>query len=68
MTALTLQLFHRDGEGKIIETNKPWTFHPANMLTKLAKATGNEHILGVDEASNMDIGVLLGAGFYADVS
>lgn len=58
---------YRDGEGKIIETNKPWTFHPANMLTKLAKATGNEHILGVDEASNMDIGVLLGAGFYADV-
>jgi hypothetical protein len=58
---------YRDGEGKMIETNKPWTFHPANMLTKLAKATGNEHILGTDEATNMDIGFLLGAGFYADV-
>jgi len=58
---------YRDGDGKLMETGKPWTFHPANMLTKLAKATGNEHILGVDKDNNMDIGSLLGAGFYADV-
>lgn len=56
----------RDADGNLIE-GKIWTFHPANLLTKLAKATGNEHILGVDEANNMDIGALLGAGFYADV-
>lgn len=56
----------RDADGNLIE-GKIWTFHPANLLTKLAKATGNEHILGVDEATNMDIGALLGAGFYADV-
>lgn len=56
----------RDADGNMI-AGKIWTFHPANLLTKLAKATNNEHILGVDEASNMDIGVLLGAGFYADV-
>ena len=56
----------RDADGNIMD-GKIWTFHPANLLTKLAKATGNDHILGVDEASNMDIGALLGAGFYADV-
>ena len=56
----------RDADGNLIE-GKIWTFHPANLLTKLAKATGNDHILGVDEANNMDIGALLGAGFYADV-
>ena len=56
----------RDADGNIMD-GKIWTFHPANLLTKLAKATGNDHILGVDESSNMDIGALLGAGFYADV-
>jgi hypothetical protein len=56
----------RDAEGRIIK-DKMWTLHPQNRLTKLAKATGNEHILGVDEESNMDIGALLGAAFYADV-
>lgn len=56
----------RDADGNMIE-GKNWTFHPANLLTKLAKATGNEHILGVDIENNMDISALLGAGFYADV-
>jgi hypothetical protein len=56
----------RDGDGKIVE-GKLWTFHPANLLTKLAKATGNEHILGTDIDSNMDISALLGAAFQADV-
>ncbi len=56
----------RDADGNMI-AGKIWTFHPANLLTKLAKATNNEHILGVDEVNNMDIGALLGAGFYADV-
>lgn len=56
----------RDADGNLIE-GKVWTFHPANLLTKLAKATGNDHILGTDPADNMDISTLLGAGFYADV-
>lgn len=56
----------RDADGNLIE-GKIWTFHPANLLTKLAKATGNEHILGVDQDNNMDIAALLGAAFYADV-
>lgn len=56
----------RDADGNMID-GKNWTFHPANLLTKLAKATGNEQILGVDIENNMDISALLGAGFYADV-
>ncbi len=56
----------RDADGNLIE-GKVWTFHPANLLTKIAKATGNEHILGTDLDNNMDISALLGAGFYADV-
>lgn len=56
----------RDGEGKMIE-GKLWTFHPANLLTKLAKATGNDYILGTDADTNMDISALLGAAFQADV-
>lgn len=45
----------KDANGKLLE-GKPWTFHPQNMLTKLAKATGlNE--LGVGD--NTDIEQLL---------
>jgi hypothetical protein len=57
----------RDAEGNTVK-GKMWTFHPQNMLTKLAKATGQEQILGKDEDNNMDISQLLGQGFYADVS
>jgi len=56
----------RDAEGKLIE-GKVWTFHPQNLLTKIAKATGNDHILGTDANNNMNIAELLGAAFYADV-
>jgi hypothetical protein len=56
----------RDAEGKLIE-GKNWTFHPQNLLTKIAKASGNEHILGTDPNNNMNINELLGAAFYADV-
>lgn len=56
----------RDADGNMIK-DKVWTFHPANALTKLAKATGNDQILGVDTENNMDISQLLGAAFYADV-
>ncbi len=56
----------RDADGKLI-AGKLWTFHPQNLLTKLAKATGNDHILGTDEDSNMDISQLLGAAFQADI-
>lgn len=56
----------RDADGKLIE-GKVWTFHPASLLTKLAKATGKEHILGTDPDNNMNIAELLGAAFYADV-
>lgn len=56
----------RDADGNMVQ-GKQWTFHPASLLTKLAKATGKEHILGQDPADNMDIGALLGAGLYVDV-
>ena len=56
----------RDADGNLIE-GKIWSFHAQNLLTKLAKATGNDHILGVTEDDNMDISALLGAAFYADV-
>lgn len=56
----------RDADGNMIE-GKIWTFHPQNLLTKLAKASGNDHILGVNEDDNMDISALLGAAIYADV-
>jgi len=56
----------RDADGKII-SGKLYTFHPTNLMTKLAKATGNDHILGVNDESNMDISALLGAAFQADI-
>jgi hypothetical protein len=56
----------RDEKGNMIE-GKEWTFHPQNLLTKLAKATENEQILGSSRDDNMDISQLLGAAFYADV-
>lgn len=56
----------RDAEGNLIQ-GKIWTFHPANLLTKLAKATGNTQILGENEDDNMDIEQLLGESLFIDV-
>ena len=49
----------KDAKGKIIE-GKPWQLHPANILTKLAKATGNTDII---ESGNIE--ELLNAPFMA---
>lgn len=57
----------RDADGNQIQ-GKLWTFHPTSLLTKLAKATGCDNILGVSQEDNMDISQLLGKAFYADVS
>jgi hypothetical protein len=56
----------RDADGNII-SGREWTFHPTSLLTKIAKATGCDNILGVDRDNNMDIYQLLGKAFYADV-
>ena len=56
----------RDTDGNII-SGRLWTFHPTSLLTKLAKATGCDNILGVTQEDNMDIYQLLGKAFYADV-
>lgn len=34
----------RDGDGNMIE-GKPWTLHPANLLSKLAKAVGKPEVI-----------------------
>lgn len=51
----------RDKAGKMIE-GKEWGFHPANLLTKLAKAVGKPGII-----TSMDIEELLDMPFMADV-
>lgn len=56
----------RDADGNMIN-GKLWTFHPTSLLTKVAKATGCDSILGVTPEDNMDIAQLLGKAFYADV-
>lgn len=56
----------RDADGNTI-AGRLWTFHPTSLLTKLAKATGCDNILGVSQDDNMDIYQLLGKAFYADV-
>lgn len=56
----------RDAKGNIQE-GKIWTLHPANLLTKLAKATGQTQILGANEADNMDISQLLDQPLMIDV-
>ena len=56
----------RDADGKTI-AGKLWTFHPANLLTKLAKATGQTQILGESEEDNMDVEQLLDKPFFIDV-
>lgn len=56
----------RDADGNMVQ-GKLWTFHTNSLLTRLAKATGNDHILGQSPADNMDISALLGCGLYVDV-
>lgn len=48
----------KDANGELIK-GKLWTFHPNSMLTRLAKATGHDEILGGSEEDNMDIERLL---------
>ena len=45
-----------------IQQNKPWGFHPSSLLTKLAKATGLDHVI-----TSMDVDELLNAQFMADI-
>jgi len=51
----------RDAKGNMID-GKKWGFHPANLLTKIAKATGNPEVI-----ETMDIEVLLDEPFMATV-
>lgn len=51
----------KDAEGNII-AGKPWTLHPANVLTKLAKATEQ-----LDVIESLDISKLLNLPFMADI-
>lgn len=57
----------RDADGKKID-GKPWTLHPANLLTKLAKVVDKEEIT-VDgkHKESLDISLLLDAPFMAQV-
>lgn len=51
----------KDAKGAIIP-NKPWSWHPANLLSKLAKAVGKPELI-VDQ----DVEQLLGLPFMAQV-
>ena len=51
----------KDAKGNIIP-NKSWGFHPANLLSKLAKAIGKPEII-----ESMDVEQLLGEPFMAQV-
>jgi hypothetical protein len=58
----------KDAKGKLIE-GKPWGFHPANLLTKLAKAVGKDYITQDvrDDPRSLDISLLLNEPFLANV-
>lgn len=58
----------RDADGNIID-GKPYTMHPANLLTKLAKATGLAEITieNRDNPKSLDISLLLDQPFMAQV-
>lgn len=51
----------KDAKGKIIP-NKLWSWHPANLLSKLAKAIGKPEVI-----ESMDVEQLLGEPFMAQV-
>lgn len=58
----------KDAKGNTIQ-GKPWGLHPANLLTKLAKAVGMPEI-AVDDRNNpssLDISLLLNQPFMAQV-
>lgn len=58
----------KDKDGKLIQ-GKPWTLHPANLLTKLAKAVGEEEVI-LDDRKNpksLDISLLLDKPFMCQV-
>lgn len=58
----------KDAKGKIIE-GRPWSFHPQNLLTKLAKAVDMEYVtLDVrNDARSLDISLMLNQPFLANV-
>lgn len=56
----------RDADGNLIE-GKKWGFHPANLLTKLAKAVGKDEIIVDDGPNGLDIEMLLDQPFLCNV-
>lgn len=58
----------KDAKGKLIE-GKPWGLHPANLLTKIAKAVGKEEITIEDRnnPASLDISLLLDEPFLCNV-
>lgn len=56
----------RDNDGNIIK-DKKWGFHPANLLTKLAKAVDLEDICTEGNENSLDIDLLLDKPFLANV-
>jgi hypothetical protein len=56
----------RDANGDMIE-GKKWGLHPANLLTKLAKAVDLERVTIDDGPDGMDISLLLNQPFMAQV-
>jgi len=51
----------KDAKGNLI-AGKPWGFHPANLLTKVAKAVGRPDVI-----ESMDVEELMGLPFMAQV-
>lgn len=58
----------KDAKGKLIP-GKPWGLHPANLITKLAKAVDLEEIIYDDRnnPASLDIELLLNEAFMAQV-
>lgn len=58
----------KDAKGNTIQ-GKPWGLHPANLLTKLAKAVGKEEIIYEDKKNpnSLDISLLLDEPFMCQV-
>lgn len=58
----------KDAKGNLIQ-GKPWGLHPANLLTKIAKAVGKEEIIYDDRKNpnSLDIEQLLNEPFMVNV-
>lgn len=56
----------KDGEGNVVR-DKPWCLHPANLLTKLAKAIGKPELAHEKKGVGLDIEPMMGEPFMADV-